>query len=87
MVVLEVDLRAEMVVMLLEEVAPAEHNLQVVVLDPFQLAELQGLHFRVEMVQQVVEEDTSVAEVVVDLMVVVLMVLVEVGLLILVHHF
>ena len=75
------------VVMLLVGVVREEHNLQGVVLDLFQLTEMQGLHFREEMVVALEEVDTSVAVVVAATLVVVLTVLAEVGLLISVHHF
>tara|TARA_B100000035_G_C20813207_1_gene470882 strand:- start:136 stop:429 length:294 start_codon:yes stop_codon:yes gene_type:complete len=85
--VLVVVLLVLVVVMLLVGVVREEHNLQGVVLDLFQLTEMQGLHFREEMVVALEEVDTSVAVVVAATLVVVLTVLAEVGLLISVHHF
>ena len=82
-----VDLQVEMAVMLLVEVARVEHNLQVVALDLFQLMELQGLHFKVDLVPVAAEADTSEVAGVVDTLVVVLMEQVVVDLLILDHHF
>ena len=84
---LVVDLRVEMAVMLLVGVARVEHNLQVVVLDQFQLTELRDLHLKEDLVPVVEVVDTTAVAEVEDIMVVVLMVLVEVVLLILDHHF
>ena len=85
--VLVVDLQAQVAVMLLVEVARVEHNLQVVALDLFNLMELQGLHFKEDLVLVAAGADTSAVAEVEEIMVVVLMVLVEVVRLILVHHF
>tara|TARA_Y100000015_G_scaffold7893_1_gene7472 strand:- start:320 stop:622 length:303 start_codon:yes stop_codon:yes gene_type:complete len=85
--VLVVDLQAQVAAMLLVEVARVEHNLQVVVLDLFHLLEQRDLHFKEDLVPVVEVVDTSAVAEVEDIMVVVLMVLAEVVLLILDHHF
>ncbi len=87
LVVLVVDSREEMVVMLLVGVERAEHNLQVVVPDQFQLMELRDLHSKVDLVLVAEEVDTSAVGVAADTLVVVPMVLAEVVLHISVHHF
>ena len=85
--VLVVDLQAQVAVMLLVEVARVDHNLQVVVLDLFKQVVLQGLHFKEDLVPVAAVVDTSAVAEVEDILVVVLMVLAEVVLLILDHHF
>ena len=52
------------------------HNLQVVLPDLFKQVELQGLHFKEDLVPQVAVADTSVVVAEVDIVVVVLTVLV-----------
>tara|TARA_B100000287_G_scaffold157391_1_gene148507 strand:+ start:325 stop:597 length:273 start_codon:yes stop_codon:yes gene_type:complete len=72
---------------MLEEEVEAEHNLQVVRVGQFKIVELMDLRFKEDLVPVVAEVDTSVVEAEVEMVVVVPMVLVEVVLLILVHHF